>query len=497
MGVLKKLAGQTVIYGLSTIISRLLNLFFTPFYTDVFPKGVYGIYTNLYAGVAFANVVLTFGMETTFFRFLQDNKDPKKVYNQAFFWILVLVGTFLLVGLLFHENIASAMGYEGHGRLIFLLMAIIGIDALAALPMAKLRYEEKVMRFAAINIINITITIILNLVFIYFLELGIMYVFVANLVASFFKFLMALWGNLPSSLRPNVALLREMVDYAFFIMIAGFAGIMNETLDRFMMPRWWGEEAKAFQGELLTGTEMVGVYGASYKVAGLIYLATQAFRYAVEPFFFKQAGEKNSPHTFARIFHYFIIASLTGFLLVGSFRFEIVSFNFFGIPNALGMGTKTFVNEAYWSGIVVIPILLLAYVFNGAYINMSIWFKITKQTRMAIWFTGTGALITILINYFGIPTYGYMASAWATLICYVVMSIMVYAIGQKHYPIPYKIGRLIVYLGVVLVGFMVNEQLGSVLDSWGLFIVKGLVVLASLGGIFLMEYFFPLFSQKD
>ncbi|MEM9936671.1 MAG: polysaccharide biosynthesis C-terminal domain-containing protein, partial [Bacteroidota bacterium] len=353
------------------------------------------------------------------------------------------------------------------------------------------------LRFAAINVTNVIITIILNIIFIYFLELGINYVFVANLIASAARFLMALWGNLPTSLRPELALLREMIDYAFFMMIAGLAGIMNETLDRAYMPRWWGEEAKDFQGELLTGTEMVGVYGASYKVAGLIYLATQAFRYAVEPFFFKQAGEKNSPQTFARIFHYFIIASLTGFLLVGSFRFEIVSFNFFGIPNALGMGTKTFVNEAYWSGIIVIPVLLLAYVFNGAYINMSIWFKITKQTRMAIWFTGTGALITILINYFGIPVYGYMASAWATLICYVVMSIMVYVIGQKHYPIPYKIGRLIVYLGVVLIGFVVNEQLGSMLSSWGMVIVKGLVVLASLGIIFLMEYFYPLFSQKN
>ncbi|MEM8901633.1 MAG: oligosaccharide flippase family protein, partial [Bacteroidota bacterium] len=424
MGVLKKLAGQTVIYGLSTIISRLLNLFFTPFYTDVFPKGVYGIYTNLYANMAFANVILTFGMETTFFRFLQDNKDVKKVYNQAFFWILLLVGGFFLIGLLLNEQIASLLGYEGEGSLILLLIGIIGLDALSALPLAKLRYEEKVLRFAAINVTNVIITIILNIIFIYFLELGINYVFVANLIASAARFLMALWGNLPTSLRPELALLREMIDYAFFMMIAGLAGIMNETLDRAYMPRWWGDEAKDFQGELLTGTEMVGVYGASYKVAGLIYLATQAFRYAVEPFFFKQAGEKNSPQTFARIFHYFIIASLTGFLLVGSFRFEIVSFNFFGIPNALGMGTKTFVNEAYWSGIVVIPILLLAYVFNGAYINMSIWFKITKQTRMAIWFTGTGALITILINYFGIPVYGYMASAWATLICYVVMSIM-------------------------------------------------------------------------
>ncbi|MEM9932199.1 MAG: oligosaccharide flippase family protein, partial [Bacteroidota bacterium] len=191
MGVLKKLAGQTVIYGLSTIISRLLNLFFTPFYTDVFPKGVYGIYTNLYANMAFANVILTFGMETTFFRFLQDNKDVKKVYNQAFFWILVLVGSFFLLGLMLNEQIASFLGYKGKGNLILLLIGIIGLDALSALPLAKLRYEEKVLRFAAINVTNVIITIILNIIFIYFLELGINYVFVANLIASAARFLMA------------------------------------------------------------------------------------------------------------------------------------------------------------------------------------------------------------------------------------------------------------------------------------------------------------------
>ncbi|MEM7660268.1 MAG: oligosaccharide flippase family protein [Bacteroidota bacterium] len=287
MSILKKLAGQTVIYGASTILSRLLNLVFTPLYTGIFSKAVYGIYTNLYAYVSFVNVILTFGMETTFFRFIQDSKDAQKVYNQAFFWVLSLSVLFGLLAWLLMPFLAAWMGYEGQESMILWLVGIIVLDVNAALPLAKLRHEERVIRFSAILMTNVLVTIAANLLFVWHLRLGIEYVFISNFIASVIRLGMALWGNLPTSLRPEWSTLKGMLDYAFYIMLAGFAGIMNETLDRTMLPKRW-EGTEPFLGEeLLAPLEMVGIYGANYKVAMLIALATQAFRYAVEPFFFK------------------------------------------------------------------------------------------------------------------------------------------------------------------------------------------------------------------
>jgi O-antigen/teichoic acid export membrane protein len=497
MSILKKLAGQTVIYGASTILSRLLNLVFTPFYTRLFPKAVYGIYTHLYAYISFVNVVITFGMETTIFRFIQDSKDPQKVYNQAFFWVLSLSLVFGLLAGLLHPWLAAWMGYEGQERMILMLVGIIILDANAALPLAKLRHEERVKRFSFVMITNVLITLAANFVFVWYLRLGIEYVFFSNLIASVVRLSMALWGNLPTSLRPNWELLRGMLDYAFYIMLAGFAGIMNETLDRIMIPeRWPG--VKAFLGEELLGPlEMEGIYGANYKVAMLIALSTQAFRYAVEPFFFKEAKSKNSPETFARIFHYFSLVTLAGFLILASFAQEIVSFGFFGIPELLGKGSITFVDQAYWSGLRVVPVLLLAYVFSAAYIQLSIWFKITKQTRFAILFTGTGATITILVNYFGIPVYGYLASAWATLLCYAVMSVMVYFAGQKYYPIPYRITRILLYTGLFLLAYFANRQIGPTDGYWLAFVMKALICLGAGGIVLFAERFLPLFAKEE
>lgn len=479
MSVLKKLAGQTAIYGSSVILARLLNLAFTPLYTSIFPPEVYGIYANLYAYVAFVNVVLTFGMETTFFRFIQDSKSPNQIYGQGFFWVASMAGMFVILGGLLNGLLASWMGYEGQEQYLLYLIAIIALDALAALPLAKLRHEERVKWFATITITNVIVSLIANLVFVYWLRLGLEYVFISNLIASAIRLSMAMWKNLPKHLKPSWPLLREMLEYAWFIMIAGFAGIMNETLDRIMIPHRW-EDGNSLDGLAMTAREMNGIYAANYKVAMLIALATQAFRYAAEPFFFKEDGKKDSPRTFARVFHYFMLAALTGFLLISSFAQEIVSFNMFGLTEG------TFVNERYWSGVKIIPILLAAYVFSAAYINLSIWFKITKQTRFAILFTGTGALITILINYFGIPTYGYMASAWATLGCYFTMCILVYWVGQKYYPVPYQIFRIIGYGALFLLAFFINDQIGPTNEYWPAFFFKAgvcLVVIAMVGGI--------------
>lgn len=490
MSILKKLLGQTAVYGISTVLSRLMNLLFMPLYTNLFPTEVYGVYINLYAYVAFINVVLTFGMETAFFRFSQESSRPEQDYGGAFQWVALMTAAFSVLACLLRAPIAAAMGYPGQERLILLLAGILALDALAALPLARLRQQERVKRFAFITLANVLVTIAANLVFVLGMGLGIEYVFVANLIASAVRLGMALWGNLPPRLRPERARLREMISYGFYIMLAGFAGIMNETLDRVMLPRRW-TDGDWFDGMAQTGESLTGIYGANYKVAMLIALATQAFRYAAEPFFFKEAGEKDSPETFARIFHYYMIAALGGFLLIGSFMWEIVSFNAFGLT-----GSKTFVNQAYWSGLKAIPLLLGGYVLSGAYINMSIWFKITKQTRFALLFTGTGALITILVNYFGIPRIGYMAGAWATLLCYLVMSILVYLAGQRYYPIPYRMGRLLLYALGITLAWQLNAQIADSAGWAGTLMKAGLCALA-LGGVVLAERMAPVFGKAS
>ncbi len=485
MSILKKLAGQTAIYGSSVILSRLLNVAFTPLYTGIFPPELYGIYTNLYAYVALVNVVLTFGMETTFFRFLQDQQDPRKIYGQAFFWVASLSLTFVALSTALHPLLASWMGYAGQESYLLYLIAIIFLDVLAALPLAKLRQEERVKWFAGVTIINVIVTLVANLIFVYWLRMGIEYVFISNLLASVIRLGMALWKNLPTRLRPDFRLLRRMLDYAWFIMIAGVAGIMNETLDRIMIPFRW-EDGTWMDGVAQSGEALNGIYGANYKVAMLIALATQAFRYAAEPFFFKEESQKDSPKTFARVFHYFMLAALTGFLLIASFAQEIVSFDLFGLTQ------RSFVDRAYWSGIKVIPILLAAYVFSAAYINLSIWFKITKQTRFAILFTGVGAIITVTINYFGIPHFGYMASAWATLACYAVMCVMVYVVGQRHYPVPYPVGRLLGYTALFVGGLLVNQEIGPSDGFWLASWMKVGICLLLIGTVVALEKWIPV-----
>jgi len=259
---------------------------------------------------------------------------------------------------------------------------------------------------------------------------------------------------------------------------------MNETLDRALLPKLW-PDGQLWHGKPTTGQAMNGIYGANYKVAMLIQLAIQAFRYAAEPFFFKESKEKDSPETFARVFHYFVIAALMGFLVIGSFARELVTVEWFG--------RFTFIGEAYWEGLEVVPILLLAYVFAGAYLNLSIWFKITKQVRFAILFTGSGALITLLGNFLFIPSYGYLASGWTTLVCYVVMCGLVYAVGQRYYPIPYRMGRILLY-GLLFVGlYGVNHHIGPSQGYWVAFALKAALCLLGIAAIIAGERYFSPF----
>lgn len=485
MSVLKKLAGQTAIYGLSSILGKILNFGLTPYYTNVFSKGAYGIVSRLYASAAMLNVVIAFGMETTFFRFLQDDEDPKRLYNQAFWWVATVASSIFVLGFLFRNFVANWIDYEESGIMVVFFLGILLLDGLAALPLAKLRYEEKAARFAIINLTNIGISIALILFFVQYLGKGIEYIFIANGIASAIRLGMALYKNLPGLPDFDRSLLRRMIDYGSYIMIAGFAGILTETFARGFIERLW-EDGNIFRGIVFTGDELAGEYNAVFKVAILIMLFTQAYRYAVEPFFFKTAEKDDSPETFAKVFHYFMITMLVGFLLLTSFTYEVFTFP---IP----FTTKTLIPESYWPAFNIVPILAMSYVLYAAYINISIWFKITKQVRFALLFTGTGAVITLLGNILTIPQIGYIGSAWTALAAYFAMTVLVYLVGQKHYPIPYRLGRLFLYLLFFLMAFGINEMIGHQLN-FVLFMAKVLVCLVPIAAVLWIERKKPLFA---
>lgn len=489
MGALRKLASQTALYGLSSVIGRLINWLLTPVFVNVFAPEAFGVLQDLYAFTFYPLIILTFGMETAFFRWAEE----KNYANQAYTNALVTVGVLALgFGVLFggfHQLIAVPMGYAGQGHFVLLIVGIILFDSLAALPMARLRFREKARRFALISLLNVGITVVLNLFFLFGLGLqdDVSYVLLANLIASAVRLGFALVGNLPETWQPDPAAMRKMQHYGLFIMIAGLAGALNETLDRNLLPRLWPEEGALWRGQMLNGFEMNGIYGAVYKLGMFVALATQAFRYAAEPFFFRNAREKNSPRTFARIFHYYFLATLAMFLLIASFRYEIVAFNFFGLFNF------HLIPREYWVGLEAVPVILAANVCLGAYLNISIWFKLTKQVRYALLFTGVGAAVTVLGNVLFIPEYGYMACAWATFAAYFVMLLLNYLFGQRNYPIPYRFPRLLLYTALAVILVLINDAItGSHPPPAILSLAKLILCGALVLGAYALETAYPM-----
>jgi len=445
MSLWRKLGSHTLIYGLSSIIGRTINWALTPLYSNYFTLEEFGVFSDLYALTFYPLIILTFGMETSFFHFAGKKIEPEKAYANAFIVVCILNVLFIGIFGLGNSFCSALLGYPNQSHLLLMLVGIIVLDTLAALPMARLRYQENSKRFAFIALTNIGLTLILNIIFIAVLNKGIEYVFWANLIASGLKLILALQYNLPQQASFDRTLLKPIIWYGFYIMLAGLAGAVNETFDRNLLPRLWGSEKKEFEGQLLNGMEMNGIYSAMYKLGMFISLLTQAFRYAAEPFFFKTAAEHDAPTTYAKVFHYFTTVCFVAFLLVAGLAGEIVSFNLFGLTNF------SLIPQRYWIGLDVVPIILLANVCLAMYINLSVWFKITAQLRYGLFISTLGAVITILINAFTIPYLGYYGSALATLSCYGFMCMFCYYLGQKNYPIPYKFGRLMGY--AILVGF--------------------------------------------
>lgn len=442
---LKKLFSQTAIYGISSILGRLLNYLLVPLYTRVLDTAEYGIVTDLMAYVSFMLVVYSYGMETTFFRFSsQKEYNSNDVYGTILTFItftsLILTSIFII----FARPIASILSYAQYPQYIIYLAIILALDTISAIQFAWLRKQEKAILFAIIRLINIFLSIILNLYFVGYLKKGVEYIFITNVITSALTTLIVLPLTLPKKFTFRLNWIKPMLIYGSPLLISGLAGMVNENLDRILLKRYLPE---GFYPNL-TNDDVVGIYGACYKLSIFVSLVVQAFRYGAEPFYFKKSIEVDAKETYSKIMDYFVPAIFLVCIIVSAFL------------NEIGL----LIGKNYRSGLHIVPILLIANAFLGIYYNLSIWYKVTQKTEWSIYLSLIGAGITILINVVGIPIYGMMASVYATLFCYASMMIISYLVGQKFYPIPYKVKSLI---GYVILGIGIIF-LWQYIESWNI-----------------------------
>jgi O-antigen/teichoic acid export membrane protein len=443
---IRKLVGQTAIYGLPSIVGRLLNYLLVPLYTSeaVFKDPAdYGQVSELYAWVAFLIILLTFGMETAFFKFFHDKEDKKAVFRNSFITVVAINVIFFLLLLIFNQQIANAMLYPEHSEFIIMLGAIVCVDAVSAMPMAKLRAENNAIKFSAIHFTAIAVNIGLNL----FLMLavfnpdrpaeGVLFILLANLIASLVKPIGTYKDFIGLKFKYEKEIAKEMIKYSFPLVIAGFAGIINETLDRVMMKHLLHNKAGT---SLRFAEAQLGIYSACYKLAMIVTIFLQAYRYAAEPFFFANSKNEDRNKLYVRIMNYFIAA---------------VCLVFIGVTLNIDIFKHFIRSEEYWVGLGVVPILLIANVFLGIYYNQSIWYKLSGQTKFGAYIAIGGATITVVINLLFIPLYGYWASAWATLVVYGLQMVASYFLGQKYYPINYNLRKFVLYFGLALAIFLV------------------------------------------
>ena len=445
---IRQLAGQTVIYGLGTIVPRFLNYGILTFmYTRIFPKEEYGIITELYAWMVLFQIILTYGMETGFFRFSQNQDEYKKVYSTTLISLLITSSLFLILTNVFIKPFSEFLKYENNREYIRMFTAILAIDAFSAIPFARLRRHNKAKTFSIIKILNVVITIVVVIFFLviaphinsgskqlpgwlYNPGFGVGYVFLANLAGSLCTMLMLLPWIIDIKPEFDREILKKMLGYSLPLLVAGLAGSINDAIDKLMLRRIIGEE---------NGLYTVGEYGAGYKIGVLMALFVQMFRFAAEPFFFERAGKADAKKTYAEVMKYFIIAMLIVFLGLNLYKS--------GIQYILG--------RDYRNSLVVVPMISMAYLLYGIYMNHSIWYKINNLTRYGIYITLMGAAVTIAINALFIPAYGYMASAWAHVFSYLTMIIASFIFASNHYKVEYQISRLIPYfiMAILMVAF--------------------------------------------
>ena len=414
MSEMKSLAKDTAIYGLSSIIGKFLNYLLVPLYTYVLARtDDYGVVTNLYAWTALLLVILTYGMETGFFRFAnREEYDAKSVYKTAFMTLLSTSTLFALVVVLFQQPIAGFLGYADHSEFIAMMAVTVALDAFASIPFAYLRYEKRAMLFAALKLLFVVLNIGFNILFLVVLgKNDVFYVFLSNILATIIQTLCLLPFTMPRGGRYDLGTLKQMLRYSLPLLVLGVAGIMNQTLDRILFPYLYtGADAQA----------QLGIYGACFKVAMVMMMFTQAFRYAYEPFVFSKHKDRNSVEAYADAMKYYIIFS---YLILLGVIFYLDIFRYI-------------VSSAYWEGLKIVPVVLWTYVFQGVYFNLSFWYKLTDETQWGAYFSLIGLGITLLLQIVGVPLIGYWASCGSSLVCYFVIMQLSYVIGQRKAPIP-------------------------------------------------------------
>ena len=484
MGIIKNLASQTAIYGISSIFGRFLNYLLVPLYTYYFSAAEYGVVSEFYAYAGFFSVLLLFGFETGYFRFRDKEHSGRDVaYSTALIFVVLVNLVFFLTILLINTRLSAALNYANHPEYVLCFTLILTLDAIASIPFARLRAEDKAFRFAGIKVTEIGITVLLSLFFIiywpkiytenpqswiakiYHPGIGIGYIFIANLIASMFKFLLLApqltglaWGF-------DRQLFGRMIRYSLPMVVIGFAGIINEMLDRALLKYLLPYDQQ-------TNMKMLGIYSACYKLSILMSLFIQAFRYAAEPFFFAYSANSDARSVYANVLKFFVIFCVFIFLLVTLF------IDFF----------KYFVGEEFRAGLEVVPILLLANLFLGIYVNLSIWYKLTDRTLMGAFVSLTGAALTILLNVWWIPEFGYVGSAWATLACYASMAIVSYLLGRHYYPVAYDIKRVIAYITLGVVLYYTREHLLVGSGRWQPWLLSAELMLLYILTVVLFEY---------
>ncbi len=474
MAHLKSLVKDTAIYGLSSIIGRFLNYLLVPIYTAKISaaSGGYGVITNVYAYVALLLVVLTYGMETAFFRFSnKEGEDPERVYSTT----LMMVGctSLLFVGLVFAliSPISSFMGYADHPDYVWVMALTVAMDAFQCIPFAYLRYRKRPVKFAALKMLFIFLNIGLNLFFFVVCprftgtatDVG--YAFYINLACTgivmlcFYKELTGfryVWDK---------ALMKRMLAYSWPILVLGIAGILNQTADKILFPYiYQGSDAHA----------QLGIYGAASKIAMIMAMITQAFRFAYEPFVFGNAREKDSREMYGKAMKYFIVFTLLAFLCVVGYM-DIL---------------RHIIGRDYWEGLQVVPIVMAAEIMMGVYFNLSFWYKLIDKTIWGAWFSGAGCMVLIVINIVFVPRYGYIACAWAGSAGYATAMLLSYAVGQKKYPISYPVKEIMVYVAIAALFFYAMTVANRLLPTYASLAVNTLLVALFVG--YILKKDFPL-----
>lgn len=464
MGAISSLMKDTAIYGVSSIIGRFLNWCLVPLYTIMFPVAEYGVVTYVYSIVALALIILTYGMETGFFRFSNHErwKDPMEVYSTALISLAVSGTAFIAIVLCFLAPVTEWMECGGHESFVVMMTVCVAIDAFSAIPFSYLRYRKRPMRFATLRLINIGVNIGLNLllILVYPRYTGrppsIGYIFFANLVSSALTLLMLIPELRGFPWKFNPRLWREMIVYSAPLLVLGVAGIMNQTIDKILYPSLVSDPAEAMEG--------LGIYGANYKIAIVMVMFIQAFRFAYEPFIFARSRDtgENRYQAYRDAMKYFVIFALFIFMGV-MFYIDII---------------KYFISPRYFSGLRVVPVIMMAELFFGIFFNLSLWYKLTDKTVWGMYFSLIGLAVTIGLNAVLVPRYGYMGCAWAAFSCYAVMMLLSYFVGKAKHPIGYPTARILQYFLIAGVLYILGMYVAVTPWQWCNFGIRAIILAA-------------------